>query len=194
MISTRLRPEQLSGHSVAKQVKTRPVRSIATIAREIGPPLPLQLLRARDSVMQLFRPHLRQLRLTDQQGRIIRVLAEHKSMEMGELAEHTCIHPASLSRMVPRMHARGIVHRSKDRTDGRRVMVAITKRGLALFQVTAARSIDVYATVSREIGATRLRDLHRCLDVLIAKFGGGAASSPRARKKPLARASARARS
>ena len=37
--------------------------------------LPMQLLRAREAVMQRFRPHLRGHDMTDQQWRVVRVLA-----------------------------------------------------------------------------------------------------------------------
>jgi homoprotocatechuate degradation regulator HpaR len=149
----------------------------------ISPPLPLQLLRAREAVMQLFRPHLHALRLTDQQGRILRVLAERKQVEMAALSAHTCIHPASLSRMIPRMHARGIVRRTKDRVDARRVIVSITKPGLVLFRAIRRQSIEIYATVAEEIGDARLRELHRCLDILIANVGAADHATTRPRRR-----------
>ncbi len=118
----------------------------------------MQLLRARDAVMLRFRPHLKTLGLTDQQGRILRVLAEAERLEMGELAERTCIHPASLSRIIPRLHKRGIVRRWKDRDDARRVAVSITKRGLASFAVILAESERIYADLAAEIGSARMRE------------------------------------
>jgi homoprotocatechuate degradation regulator HpaR len=144
-------------------------------------------LRAREAVMQLFRPHLHALGLTDQQGRILRVLAERKRIEMRELSAQTCIHPASLSRMIPRMDARGIVRRSRDQADARRVMVAITARGLALFRVIAPESIAIYAGVAAAIGATRMRALHRSLDALIVLAPDAAAD---ARVRPRRRVGA----
>lgn len=137
--------------------------------------------------MQLFRPHLRALGLTDQQGRILRVLAEAQSIEMRELSARTCILPASLSRMIPRMHKKGIVRRWKDRVDGRRVMVSITRRGLGLLRAISRQSIEIYASVAREIGASEMRNLHRCLDILIAKAGVSAAAESGAGRPPAAR-------
>lgn len=165
--------------------KSSPAKSSRTLGRAVGAPLPLQLLRGREAVMQLFRPHLREVGLTDQQGRILRVLAERKWVEMRELSAETCIHPASLSRMIPRMHANGIVRRWKNRADGRRVMVAITKRGLALLRVIARHSVQIYAAVARKIGAARLRELHLCLDILIASLDRSAPEpAARQRKTP----------
>ena len=127
----------------------------------------MQLLRARDAVMQRFRPYLRKQGLTDQQGRILRVLAESKQLEMSELAVQTSIHPASLSRIVPRLHAKGIVRRWKVDGDARRVLVSITKRGLATVRPVMRASERIYAELAGELGASRLRDLHRSLDMLI---------------------------
>jgi homoprotocatechuate degradation regulator HpaR len=121
--------------------------------------------------MQLFRPHMRKLGITDQQGRILRVLAECAAIELGELSAQTCIHPASLSRMIPSMQAKGLVRRLRDPVDARRVMVSITKPGTVLFRAIARQSLDIYATVAREIGATRLKELNRSLDSLVAGIG-----------------------
>ena len=125
------------------------------------------MLRAREAVMRRFRPFLRELGLNDQQGRIVRVLAEADQLEMGELAARTCMHPASLSRIIPRLVEQGIVQRWKDEDDGRRVMVAIAAGGRALFKVLARNSERIYAELAAEIGSVRMRDLYRCLDALI---------------------------
>jgi homoprotocatechuate degradation regulator HpaR len=135
--------------------------------REIPPPLPLQMLRAREAVMRRFRPFLRDLGLNDQQGRIIRVLAEADQLEMRELSALTCIHAASLSRIIPRLVDEGIVQRWKDKDDARRVVVAIAPGGRAIFKVLARNSERVYAELASEIGSVRMRDLYRCLDALI---------------------------
>ncbi|HUB97828.1 MAG TPA: homoprotocatechuate degradation operon regulator HpaR [Stellaceae bacterium] len=127
----------------------------------------MQLLRARDAVMRRFRPYLRKQRLTDQQGRILRVLAEAGELEMSELAEQTSIHPASLSRIVPRLHAKGILRRSKVDTDARRVIVSITKRGRAAVVPVMRASQRIYEELAAELGPDRLKELHRSLDMLI---------------------------
>src|ERR1700733_509023 len=95
-----------ASRGAAKKARVAPLR-------EIPPPLPLQMLRAREAVMRRFRPFLRDLGLNDQQGRIIRVLAEADQLEMRELSALTCIHAASLSRIIPRLVDEGIVQRWK---------------------------------------------------------------------------------
>jgi homoprotocatechuate degradation regulator HpaR len=139
----------------------------------------MQLLRARDAVMQRFRPHLRKQGLTDQQGRILRVLAETGELEMGALAKRTSIHPASLSRMVPGLARKGIVRRSKNDEDARRVAVWITKRGLAVIQPVLRQSDRIYAELAAEMGPEVWRELHRCLDMLIGMSDESAPAAAR---------------
>ena len=142
------------------------------------PPLPLRLLRARDVVMRRFRPTLHALGLTDQQGRILRVLAEFERVEMLELSALTCINPASLSRMIPSMDRKGIVRRRKHRDDARRVTVSLTKRGRDLIEPMYRESNEIYAALAKEIGPERMRQLYRCLDTLIELDGGDPWSRP----------------
>jgi homoprotocatechuate degradation regulator HpaR len=145
----------------------------------------MQLLRAREAVMQRFRSHLRKQGLTDQQGRILRVLAEADELEMSELAVRTSIHPASLSRIVPRLHAKGIVRRWKIDADARRVLVAITRRGRATVAPVIRASERIYAELAAELGRGRLNELRRSLDMLIhaAAVPAPKTAAPRRRKR-----------
>jgi homoprotocatechuate degradation regulator HpaR len=127
----------------------------------------MQLLRARDAVMQRFRPHLRRQGLTDQQGRVLRVLAEADRLEMSELAARTSIHPASLSRIIPGLMRKGLVRRSKGEADARRVLVSITARGESTIQPVIRQSGRIYEALAAELGRARWRALKRSLDMLI---------------------------
>jgi len=140
--------------------------------------LPMQLLRAREAVMQRFRPHLRELGFTDQQGRIMRALAEVDWVDMLELSRRCCIHPASLSRIIPRLDEKGIVRRRQAADDARRVTVSLTKKGRAVFEVVSFESEVIYAELAAELGTARLQELHRCLDALIDLLGGPDATVP----------------
>jgi len=150
----------------------------------LTPPLPMQLLRARDAVMQLFRPHLRRQGLTDQQGRVLRVLTEAGQVEMSELAARTSIHPASLSRIVPLLDRKGIVARRKIARDARRVLVSITPRGRAIILPVIRQSEAIYAELVAQLGPRRWRELNRCLDLLIEGVAANGAAPQRARAVP----------
>jgi homoprotocatechuate degradation regulator HpaR len=62
--------------------------------------LPLMLLRAREAVMDRFRPLLMRTGVTEQQWRVMRVLAEGGAMEAGAVARAACLLPPSLSRII----------------------------------------------------------------------------------------------
>ena len=130
--------------------------------------LPMQLMRARELVMQHFRPHLHEHELTDQQWRIIRALAEAEAVEIGDLSERCCIHSASLSRILPKLEAAGLLSRRHNNADKRRVMISITSQGRRLFASIAPDSEASYAAIARKLGARRLQDTYRVLDELIA--------------------------
>lgn len=142
-------------------------RRTAPPIRAFGRSLPMQLMRAREAVMQRFRPHLRAHDLTEQQWRIIRVLIETEALEMLDIAARCCIHPASLSRIIPRLEQRGLLTRRGDEADQRRVLVSITPEGRALFAAMAAESEAIYATIMRDIGPERLQTLYGLLDEVI---------------------------
>jgi homoprotocatechuate degradation regulator HpaR len=130
--------------------------------------LPMQLMRAREAVMRRFRPHLAAHGLTDQQWRILRALMEARSLEILELGARCQIHPASLSRILPKLARNQLIARRINKADQRRVIVSITPRGRELFTTVAPESEVIYAEIKRELGTGRLRQIYRSLDELIA--------------------------
>ncbi len=129
--------------------------------------LPMQLMRAREALMQRFRPHLRSHGITDQQWRIIRVLVEIEELEILDLSARCCLHPASLSRILPNLDAAGLIARRAHAQDLRRVIVSITPQGRRLFDTIAPVSEKIYAEIARDIGPERMAQLYRALDEAI---------------------------
>jgi homoprotocatechuate degradation regulator HpaR len=142
-------------------------RANGAAMRPFSRSLPMQLMRAREAVMRRFRPHLASHGFSDQQWRIVRALAEAGRLEIGVLAAQCQIHPASLSRMLPKLVRAGLIARKNHREDQRRVVVSITPRGRRVFRSAAPESEQIYAAMEREIGAAKLRDLYRLLDEVI---------------------------
>lgn len=161
------------------KTRTKAAKTANTPARNLSRALPMQLLRAREAVMQRFRPHLHELGFTDQQGRIIRTLAEVEWIDMLELSRRCCIHPASLSRIIPRLDEKGIVRRRPAADDARRVTVSLTRKGRAAFEMLSFESEVIYADLATELGAARLQELHRCLEAVIDILGGPDATVPK---------------
>lgn len=129
--------------------------------------LPMQLMLAREAIMHRFRPHLTAHGLTDQQWRIVRALDEVEALEIVELGRICCLHAASLSRILPKLEADGLVSRRGNKDDQRRVIVSLTAKGRRLFESVAPQSEAIYATLAQEIGPVRLEQIYGLLDEVI---------------------------
>ena len=138
--------------------------------RSFGRSLPMQLLRAREAVMQRFRPMLHRHGVTEQQWRVIRALVEHDATDIGALAEQCCILPASLSRIVDTLEAKKLVARRSHAADQRRVVVAVTGAGRRLFQAVAPHSEAHYREIAALVGAARLDTFYALLDEFIDRL------------------------
>ena len=133
------------------------------------------LLWAREAVMQRFRPELNARGITDQQWRIIRALVEENSCEIFELSERCCIHPASLSRILPKLAADGVISRCPNAKDQRRVVVSLTAEGRRLFESGIEASNRIYAQLASDLGAPRIEHVTAVLECLISALAPEAA-------------------
>ena len=61
------------------------------------------LIQAREALMTQFRPILNQANITDQQWRIIRLLAENGTLDFQDLANQACILRPSLTGILTRL-------------------------------------------------------------------------------------------
>ncbi len=129
--------------------------------------LPMQLMLAREAVMQRFRPHLNARGLTDQQWRIVRALNEVETMEIADLGRACCLHAASLSRILPNLERDGLIARKNSKNDQRRVIVSLTAKGRKLFGEVAPESEAIYSALAREIGSARMDRIYSLLDEVI---------------------------
>ena len=119
----------------------------------------MQLLQARESTMFLFRPMLRQFGLTDQQWRVIRVLATNKQIEAFELSQQSMILPPSLTMILKNLEEKGFVKRSTDIGDQRKVLVSLSARGQKKYQQVVPASEKIYRSIERKLGKRELTGL-----------------------------------
>ncbi|MGR8950055.1 MAG: MarR family transcriptional regulator, partial [Gammaproteobacteria bacterium] len=82
--------------------------------RGIEQSLPMALLKAREAAMAQFRPMLRSHDLTEQQWRVIRVLAAFPKIDAGEIVKRSFLLAPSLTRILQHLEAEQIVHREAD--------------------------------------------------------------------------------
>jgi homoprotocatechuate degradation regulator HpaR len=157
--------------------------------------LPMLLLWAREELMRRFRESMHVHGLSDQQWRVIRALTETESLEIVELGARCCLHPASLSRILPKLAADGLVSRRPNADDQRRVIVSLTPRGWRLFESAVPTSQRIYDQVAQDVGPERLEHAYAVLEELVELLKKSRTdarpavpvrqSKPRRRSKPL---------
>jgi homoprotocatechuate degradation regulator HpaR len=128
--------------------------------------LPMALLRAREAVMVNFRPMLGKFDVTEQQWRVVRVVAEAGKLAATEVAARASILAPSLTRMIRSLEERKFIRRSKDAGDGRRVMLEIAPAGAKLIERASPESLAIYDRLEREFGKAKLETLLDLLDEL----------------------------
>ncbi|PSJ60922.1 homoprotocatechuate degradation operon regulator HpaR [Mesorhizobium soli] len=128
--------------------------------------LPIALLRAREAVMGHFRPMLAQHEITEQQWRVIRILAETGQVDATEMAEKAFILAPSLTRIIRSLEERGLISKSKDAEDGRRVLLEIAPAGMKVIAEVGPESRAIYATLEAKYGKERVEKLLDMLDDL----------------------------
>ena len=134
--------------------------------RDFSHSLPMALLRAREQVMERFRPVLRQHDVTEQQWRVLRALMEIDEIDVTQLAARCFVLSPSLSRIVRDLEARKLIQRRSDPKDNRRGLIRITPEGRALFQEVAPHSEQGYAEIARIVGVDKLEELYKLLNHL----------------------------
>lgn len=131
--------------------------------------LPSLLLQAREAVMAHRRTALRAHGLSDQQWRVLRVLAEqNEGVDTGQIAREAFISGPSLTGVLTRMERDGLIARSRDASDQRRTVVLATPAGLTLVAQLAAPIETHYAAMEQLLGKEQLTELYALLDAVIA--------------------------
>lgn len=133
--------------------------------------LPIALLRAREAVMDRFRPMLREIGMTEQQWRVLRVLNEIGEAEASVVARQACILAPSLTRIARALAERGLVATRRPSDDGRRLLLSLTDPGRAFMRDASQRSARVYAGIEADVGVTEVERLLDQIEILLARLG-----------------------
>jgi homoprotocatechuate degradation regulator HpaR len=149
-------------------VTDRKIPDDALLPSDTHRSLPIALLRAREAVMAQFRPVLATQDVTEQQWRVIRVLAEASALDATELAERACILAPSLTRILRTLEERGVISRNRDQIDGRRLLLSLTPKGFDIINAVSPSSKRVYADLETRYGRERLDHLLDLLGELAA--------------------------
>lgn len=147
------------------------------LPRDTRRSLPIALLRAREAVMGYFRPVLAAHDLSEQQWRVMRILAERGSLDASELADRAFILAPSVTRIIRSLEERGVITRRRDDLDGRRTLLSITPGGSAIIDEIAPESRLVYQRLEEHLGVERIDALLDMLELVAALSATGGAGS-----------------
>lgn len=124
------------------------------------------------AMMRIYRGLLPKLGLTYPQYLVMMVLWEQDQLTVSDIGERLFLDSATLTPLLKRMEAQGLVARERARHDERQVIVSLTEQGQALRQ-------DAAALLPEILGATKcsvdeITDLRDQLVGLRKKLNGSA--------------------
>jgi MarR family transcriptional regulator, organic hydroperoxide resistance regulator len=139
--------------------------------RDIEDPLALErqvcfaLAVASRNVIAVYRPLLEPMGLTHPQYLVMLALWERSPLSVKELSGLLQLDPGTLSPLLKRLEAGGLISRGRDSDDERVLAVTLTERGRAL----RAEAEKIPPTIVDRLGMeiAELEDLHAALTRLI---------------------------
>jgi DNA-binding MarR family transcriptional regulator len=109
--------------------------------------------------------------VTGPQRLVLRVVQHYPGVSAGDLAKTLHMHPSTLTGILQRLVARGLLRRTQDRDDGRRIHLELTARGRRLtvpsvgtVEVAVKRVLSKWTPSELEAARRVLGELAQCLD------------------------------
>lgn len=123
----------------------------------------MALIRAREGVMAPIRDMLSETGITEQQWRVLRVLAENGPLDATSLADRASLLFPSLTRIATKMREKGLITQTRDEVDRRRHFIAITATGQKIIDDRAEQSAQIVVDMRATLGEDNYETL---LDLL----------------------------
>ena len=116
---------------------------------------------ASRSVIGLYRPILEPMGLTHPQYLVMLALWQRQPLSVKELGELLRLDPGTLSPLLKRLEASGLVRRARHEADERQLAVTLTKQGAALRRKALRIPPAIMARLGMDLG--ELQRLHATL-------------------------------
>lgn len=126
--------------------------------------LPLLLSQIRETVISHFRPILNHFGLTEQQWRILRVLAENGPMEPKAICRTCQILSPSMAGILKRLDETRLIHRKIIPEDRRRFLVSLTPKSQKLILEMAPLVERQYDLLEKAYGKAFIAQLYQTID------------------------------
>ncbi len=118
------------------------------------------------------------------QARVIFELARHGSMEVADLRSLLDIDAGYLSRILARFEKDGLAMQERSKTDGRRQVIELTRRGRAAFKLLDTRSTEQVQSLLSRLGDEQQRRLVGAMKSIEEIFEGSSGSEPYILRQP----------
>lgn len=147
--------ESLSGHGIGPVTAARPLGDV------------LEFMRALWGVNHALESTSRRMKarygVTGPERMVVRLVGRYPGISAGDLARILLVHPSTLTGLLKRLVARGIIRRQADAIDGRRALFALTQKGAA---VDGVRRGTVESALTVALESLPARDVHATAVVL----------------------------
>jgi DNA-binding MarR family transcriptional regulator len=131
---------------------------------KVATQLSFALYGAANRMIRMHKPFLEPLGLTFPQYLVILELLDGAPLSVGTLGGRLDMDTGTITPLVKRLEAAGLVTRTRDPNDERRVMVDLTPRGRGL--ETEVRGITQKIKTACQLSDEGVDDLRRTLDAL----------------------------
>ncbi len=131
--------------------------------------LPIALIRAREGVMAPIREMLAETGITEQQWRVLRVLAEDGPLDSSTLADRASLLFPSLTRITTAMSNKGLITQTRDNVDRRRQIIEIAEAGQKIIDDHAEQAARIVVEFKNLLGPESYEQLLDLLERLDPK-------------------------
>lgn len=143
-------------------------------------PLPLDdhlcyaIYSAGIAIQRVYKPLLDELGLTYPQYLVLNVLWRKDGQTVGGIAEQLALESSTLTPLLKRLEAAGLVRRTRNPDNERQVVVALTEQGRALSSGTGCLGERLLATSGQSAGELGQlnREIRRLRDAIYSHIGG----------------------
>ena len=101
--------------------------------------------------------------------RIIAVLGQHEPLSAKQLANRTGMDQVNITRAVTQLASQGMVSRRIDRIDRRRIVLRLSKKGRAVFDMVLPLAESLEAAILQELTVAQTEELRRTMAVLVRR-------------------------
>lgn len=113
-----------------------------------------------------------QLGVTGPQRLVLRIVERFPAISAGELARVLRLHPSTITGILQRLVARGLLERTRDPRDGRRARLHVKRRALPLTRVSSGTVEHAVRRALSRSGPSASRGARRLLAALADQLDG----------------------